>query len=66
MQKQLERVQKQLTGSFGDVSCFSFYGNKTITTGEGGLVCTNDKNLASLINLYKDHGLDTNAKEYYT
>ncbi len=60
------RYKKQLTGSFGDVSCFSFYGNKTITTGEGGLVCTNDKNLASLINLYKDHGLDTNAKEYYT
>ena len=32
-------------GSFGDVSCFSFFGNKTITTGEGGMVCTNDKTL---------------------
>jgi perosamine synthetase len=33
-------------GSFGTVSCFSFYANKLITTGEGGMVLTNDKALA--------------------
>jgi len=32
-------------GSFGDISTFSFYPNKQITTGEGGMVLTNDKNL---------------------
>lgn len=60
------KFKNQLTGSFGDISCFSFYGNKTITTGEGGMVCTNDKKLAEKINLLKDHGLDKKAKEYYT
>lgn len=33
-------------GSFGDISTFSFYANKHITTGEGGMVLTNDSNLA--------------------
>ncbi len=34
-------------GSFGDVSCFSFYANKIVTTGEGGMVLTDDDALAS-------------------
>ena len=34
-------------GSFGRASTFSFYGNKIFTTGEGGLICTNDKDLAA-------------------
>lgn len=34
-------------GSFGDISIFSFYPNKLITTGEGGMVLTNDENLAN-------------------
>lgn len=33
-------------GSFGDVGCFSFYANKVITTGEGGMLVTNDERLA--------------------
>jgi perosamine synthetase len=33
-------------GSFGDISCFSFYPNKHITTGEGGMIVTNDEQLA--------------------
>ena len=32
------RAHGQLTGTFGDVACFSFYGNKTLTTGEGGMI----------------------------
>ncbi len=35
----------QRVGSFGDIACFSFFGNKTITTGEGGMVLTNDSTL---------------------
>jgi len=34
------------TGSFGDMGCFSFYANKVITTGEGGMIITNDHSLA--------------------
>ena len=60
------KYKNQITGSFGDISCFSFYGNKTITSGEGGMVCTNDTKLANSIKLYKDHGLDIEATEYYT
>jgi len=36
----------KVTGSFGNMGCFSFYANKVITTGEGGMVVTNDKTLA--------------------
>jgi perosamine synthetase len=39
------------TGSFGDMGCFSFYANKVITTGEGGMVVTNDKKLADQVRL---------------
>ncbi|OGJ55167.1 aminotransferase DegT [Candidatus Peribacteria bacterium RIFCSPHIGHO2_02_FULL_49_16] len=41
-------------GSMGDVGCFSFYGNKIITTGEGGMVVTNDDALASRVRSLKD------------
>lgn len=36
----------QLAGTFGDAGCFSFYANKLITTGEGGMIVTNDDKLA--------------------
>ena len=38
--------KKKPIGSFGDISTFSFYANKHITTGEGGMVVTNNKSLA--------------------
>lgn len=47
-------------GSIGDIGCFSFYGNKIITAGEGGMAVTSDKNLAarmaSLRNLARTEG----------
>ena len=51
-------------GSFGDIATFSFFGNKTITTGEGGMVCTNNKNLHDLVVRLKGQGLAT-GKEYF-
>jgi perosamine synthetase len=36
----------KITGSFGDLGCFSFYANKIITTGEGGMIVTDDDGLA--------------------
>jgi len=42
-------------GSIGDLACFSFYGNKIITTGEGGMVTTNNPELAERAFLLKEH-----------
>jgi perosamine synthetase len=44
----------QMTGSFGDMACFSFYANKVITTGEGGMVTTNDEQLAERLRLLRN------------
>lgn len=44
----------KLVGSIGDIGCFSFYANKVITTGEGGMVVTNNKKLADRMRLLKD------------
>lgn len=41
-------------GSMGDIGCFSFYGNKIITTGEGGMVVTNSKRIYQKAKLLKD------------
>jgi len=51
-------------GNFGAISTFSFFGNKTITTGEGGMVVTNDKNLYELSLRLKGQGLAHN-REYW-
>ena len=40
-----QKYYKKMCGSFGDLSTFSFYANKHITTGEGGMILTNDKKL---------------------
>lgn len=39
----------RITGSWGDISCFSLYANKIITTGNGGMVCTNNEKIYRLI-----------------
>lgn len=44
-------------GTFGHVSCFSFYANKIITTGEGGMCLTNDEELAEKMRVLRDHGM---------
>lgn len=44
----------KMTGSFGDMACFSFYANKVITTGEGGMVTTNDPRLAERLRLLRN------------
>lgn len=43
-------------GTFGDMGCFSFHPRKVITTGEGGMVLTNDQRLADLVASYRNHG----------
>jgi perosamine synthetase len=51
-------------GQFGDISTFSFFGNKTITTGEGGMVVTNDETLHDRVLHYKGQGL-AKHREYW-
>lgn len=40
-----QNIYTKPTGSFGDISTFSFYANKAITTGEGGMICTNNSKI---------------------
>lgn len=51
-------------GSFGDIGCFSQYGNKTITTGESGMCISNNPELIEKIKLLRDH-YPTNKKYWY-
>jgi perosamine synthetase len=44
----------RMTGSFGDMACFSFYANKVITTGEGGMITTNNEQLAERLRLLRN------------
>jgi len=44
----------KMTGSFGEMGCFSFYANKIITTGEGGMVVTSDQRLAERLRLLRN------------
>ena len=49
--------KRKKVGSFGIISCFSFYANKIVTTGEGGICLTDDQKLAQKIRLLHDHGM---------
>lgn len=52
------RYKGRRVGSLGDIAAFSFFANKIITTGEGGMVVTNDDALAQKARLLKAHGRD--------
>ena len=53
-------------GGLGRVGTFSFYGNKIITTGEGGMVTTNDDALAERLRFLKDHGMSPQRRYYHS
>ena len=57
--------KKRKVGSFGDIACFSFFGNKVITTGEGGICVTNNEELSEKMRILRDHGEDPNKKYWY-
>jgi len=59
------RRKGQLAGSFGDVSTFSFYGNKLLTAGEGGAVLTKSADLADQMRLLRGQGMDPNRRYYF-
>jgi dTDP-4-amino-4,6-dideoxygalactose transaminase len=50
-------------GTVGDITCFSFYATKTLTTGEGGMICTGDEDRARRLGVLRLHGIDRDAWE---
>ncbi len=54
----------KMVGSIGHIGCFSFYGNKVMTTGEGGLCVTNDSTLDKRMRKLRDHGM-SKARRYW-
>jgi perosamine synthetase len=49
-------------GAIGDIGCFSFYANKIITTGEGGMLVTSDEELAAKARLLRDQAFEPNRR----
>lgn len=52
-------------GGIGTAGCFSFYANKTITTGEGGAIVTNDPDLARKYRILRDHGMSPERRYWH-
>ncbi len=55
----------QRVGSFGIISCFSFFGNKVVTTGEGGMCITDSEELNQKMRILRDHGMSKERKYYH-
>ncbi|MBF0216314.1 MAG: DegT/DnrJ/EryC1/StrS aminotransferase family protein [Candidatus Omnitrophica bacterium] len=51
-------IRGKHSGTFGAVGCFSFHPRKVITTGEGGMLITDDENIASKVSSLRDHGAE--------
>lgn len=59
------KFKKKVVGTFGDIGTFSFFANKTITTGEGGMCVTNDKKIEKKLRIIRDHGMDPKKKYWH-
>jgi dTDP-4-amino-4,6-dideoxygalactose transaminase len=57
--------QGKKCGGIGDIGCFSFYSNKNIVTGEGGLIVTNDQRKADRIRILRSHGMSALSWDKY-
>ncbi|VTU19010.1 DegT/DnrJ/EryC1/StrS family aminotransferase [Variovorax sp. PBL-E5] len=58
-------VNGQRVGGIGDCAIFSFFGNKIVTTGEGGMVTTNDDEIAARLRLYRGQGVDPKRRYWF-
>jgi len=58
--------KKKMIGAIGDITCFSFYATKTITTGEGGMITTENKEWAERIKRLRLHGITNDAWNRYS
>ncbi len=53
-------------GSFGDAACFSFFGNKIMTTGEGGMLVTHRQDVADKTRILRDHGMSKDRRYWHS
>jgi perosamine synthetase len=59
------RYKGRRVGAIGDLGVFSFYGNKIVTTGEGGMIVTQRQELADKIRFLKDHAMDPKRRYWH-
>jgi dTDP-4-amino-4,6-dideoxygalactose transaminase len=60
------RYREKMIGTLGDITCFSFYATKTITTGEGGMAVTENPEWADRMRIMGLHGISKDAWKRYT
>jgi dTDP-4-amino-4,6-dideoxygalactose transaminase len=60
------RFNGRMIGSFGDITCFSFYANKTITTGEGGMLTTDNEEIYKRVKTMRLHGINRDIWDRFT
>jgi dTDP-4-amino-4,6-dideoxygalactose transaminase len=53
-------------GTISDVTCFSFYATKTLSTGEGGMICTDNEEITERCKIMRLHGINRDAWKRYT
>ena len=59
------KYKGEMVGSLGDIGCFSFFGNKIVTTGEGGMLTTDSDSLAERARVLRDHGMAKNKRYWH-
>lgn len=59
------KYKNKAVGSLGNASVFSFYGNKIITTGEGGIITTNDYILSERLKFLRDHAMNKDKRYWH-
>lgn len=60
------KYKNKKIGSLGNLTCFSFYATKNITTAEGGVITTNNKKYADMARVYRLHGMSKDAWKRYS
>lgn len=60
------RVRGKRVGSWGHCATFSFYGNKNLTTGEGGMITTNDEDFYNRCKYLRDHAMSKEKRYWHT
>lgn len=60
------RYQGSTVGSFGTTAAFSFYANKVITTGEGGMITTNSPAIAERLRFLRDHAMEPGRRYFHS
>lgn len=58
-------IEGKKVGSWGDCATFSFYGNKNITTGEGGMITTNNERIYERCKILRDHAMSKNKRYWH-